>query len=82
MDKKLVKVKEKEVDLSSKEYALLEYLALNKGKIISKTEILNHVWETDIDNETNVVDVYIGYLRKKIGKEIIKTSRGMGYKIS
>ncbi|NCT55433.1 response regulator transcription factor [bacterium] len=82
MDKKLVKVKEKEVDLSSKEYALLEYLALNKGKIISKTEILNHVWETDIDIETNVVDVYIGYLRKKIGKEIIKTSRGMGYKIS
>lgn len=78
---KEVKVSGKDVDLSSKEYSLLEYLAVNKGKILSKTEILSHVWESDIDIETNVVDVYIGYLRKKLGKSLIKTSRGMGYKI-
>jgi len=82
IDKKLVKVGGKEIDLSSKEYSLLEYLALNKGKIISKTDILSNVWETGIDIETNVVDVYIGYLRKKLGKGLIKTVRGMGYKIS
>lgn len=82
LSKKLVTKKEVEVNLSSKEYSLLEYLLLNKEKILSKTDLLNHVWESDIDIETNVVDVYIGYLRKKLGKDYIKTIRGMGYKIS
>lgn len=82
LSKKLVTKKEVEVSLSSKEYSLLEYLLLNKEKILSKTDLLNHVWESDIDIETNVVDVYIGYLRKKLGKDYIKTIRGMGYKIS
>lgn len=82
LSKKLVTKKEVEVNLSSKEYSLLEYLLLNKEKILSKTDLLNHVWESDIDIETNVVDVYIGYLRKKLGKDYIKTIRGMGYRIS
>lgn len=82
LSKKLVTKKEVEVNLSSKEYSLLEYLLLNKEKILSKTDLLNHVWESDVDIETNVVDVYIGYLRKKLGKDYIKTTRGMGYKIS
>lgn len=82
LNKKLVTKKNIEITLSSKEYSLLEYLLLNKEKILSKNDLLSHVWESDIDIETNVVDVYIGYLRKKIGSSYIKTIRGMGYKIS
>lgn len=85
--KRLVKRNGEEIILSNKEYALLEYLLRNREKVISKIELLEHVWGSQIDIETNVVDVYIGYLRKKIDKNfstekpLVKTIRGMGYKI-
>lgn len=74
------------ITLSSKEYALLEYLLRNKGKVLSKQNIMNHVWDFDADILPNNVEVFIAYLRNKIerpfmGDPIIKTVRGFGYKI-
>lgn len=79
----IVKRDEKEIALSAKEYALLEYLMLNKGKILSREKIEDHIWNFDYEGGTNVVDVYISYLRRKIdeGREekLIHTVRGQGY---
>jgi len=70
------------VDLSKTEFSLLEYLIRNAGKVISKQQIINHVWDYDADVLPNTVEVYIGYLRKKLGKpNVIKTVRGFGYKL-
>ena len=74
-----------EIELSAKEYQLLEYLLLNKGIVISREKIENHIWNYDYEGGTNVVDVYISYLRKKIdgGRDVklINTVRGSGYVI-
>jgi len=74
---------EKEIQLTPREYALLEYLALKANQTVSRTEIWEHVYEFNSDASSNVVDVYIGYLRKKIertGKPaMIRTVRGRGY---
>jgi DNA-binding response OmpR family regulator len=71
------------IDLTAKEYALLEYLALNQGKVISRLELTEKVWGLDFDTGTNVVDVYINFLRKKIDsgfpQKLIHTRIGMGY---
>jgi len=69
--------------LSSKEYNLLEYLALNCGRVISRTELLEHMYDTDSERDSNVIDVYVNYLRNKIDKgfrlQLIHTVRGAGY---
>lgn len=74
---------EKDISLSAKEYELLQYLALNKGIVLSREKIEDHIWNYDYEGGTNVVDVYIRYLRKKIDegndKKLIHTVRGMGY---
>ncbi len=74
-----------EIELSLKEFSLLEYLMSNKGRVLSREKIENHVWDYDYDGGTNIVDVYIRYLRKKIddGNEVklIHTVRGHGYTI-
>lgn len=84
-DTHLVKRGEAEINLSAKEFALLEYLMLNKGKVLSRETIENHIWNFDYEGGTNVVDVYIRYLRKKIDenfdKKMIETVRGSGYVI-
>jgi DNA-binding response OmpR family regulator len=71
------------IELSAKEYQLLEYLMYNKGIVLSREKIENHIWNFDYEGGTNVVDVYISYLRKKIdGKNavrLIRTVRGVGY---
>lgn len=73
----------KKVELTAKEYALLEYLALNEGKVVSRLELTEKIWGIDFDTGTNVVDVYINFLRKKIDtgfpKRLIHTRVGMGY---
>ena len=73
----------KEIILSAREYALLEYFMLNQGIVLSREKIENHIWNFEYEGGTNVVDVYISYLRKKIddGHEIklIRTVRGRGY---
>ncbi|MBI4743263.1 MAG: response regulator transcription factor [Actinobacteria bacterium] len=82
-----VKRGQKEIKLSRKEFALLEYLIRNKDKILTKDQIINHVWNYDADVLLNTVEVYIGYLRNKIDKpfrnkpQLIHTIRGFGYKI-
>ncbi len=79
----IVKRGEKEITLSAKEYALLEYLMHNRGIVLSREKIENHIWNFDYEGGTNVVDVYISYLRKKIddgyGEKLIHTVRGKGY---
>ncbi|HRO42784.1 MAG TPA: response regulator transcription factor [Flavipsychrobacter sp.] len=71
------------ISLTSKEFLLLEYLLRNKNKVVSKEEIALNVWEIDFDSQTNVIEVYINYLRKKIDRDftpkLIHTKSGMGY---
>lgn len=73
----------KDILLSAKEYELLQYLAVNNGIVLSREKIEDHIWNYDYEGGTNVVDVYIRYLRKKIDegydKKLIHTVRGMGY---
>ena len=73
----------KEVDLTAREYALLEFLAMRAGEVVTRTEIWEHLYEFHSDASSNVVDVYIGYLRKKIERpkkpRLIHTRRGHGY---
>lgn len=75
----------KSIPLSAKEYELLRYLAMNKGVVLSRGKIEDHIWNYDYEGGTNVVDVYIRYLRKKIDdgfdKKLIHTVRGAGYVI-
>jgi two-component system copper resistance phosphate regulon response regulator CusR len=75
----------KVIELTQKEYALLEYLVRNVGRIVSRQMISEHVWKHDVDPLTNVVDVYINYLRKKLDEDkhnpLIQTVRGRGYLI-
>ena len=79
----IVKRGDREISLSAKEYALLEYLMRNAGIILSREKIENHIWNFDYEGGTNVVDVYIRYLRKKIDEganvKLIHTVRGRGY---
>ncbi len=74
---------DKEVDLTVKEYALLEYLIRNPDRVLTRTLISEHVWDQAFDSETNVVDVYINHLRAKVDKDashkLIHTVRGVGY---
>jgi heavy metal response regulator len=73
----------REIELTSKEYSLLEYLMLNANRVVTRTMISEHVWEDDFDTFTNVINVYINYLRKKIDegyeKNLIHSIRGTGY---
>jgi len=76
---------EREVELSSREFALLEYLMRHPGEVVTRRRILEHVWDYNYDGLSNVVDVYVGYLRKKLerpfGRPFIRTIRGVGYAV-
>jgi DNA-binding response OmpR family regulator len=76
----------REIDLSHKEFALLEYLMRHKGQVMTRDQILEHVWGYDYSPTANVVDIYIHYLRRKIDKthkqKLIRTVRGVGYSIA
>jgi two-component system copper resistance phosphate regulon response regulator CusR len=73
----------KRIDLTPKEFSLLEFLIRNKGKVCTRTRIIEHVWDIHFDTETSVIDVYINYLRKKLNADahpdVIQTVRGVGY---
>ncbi len=75
----------KRIDLTTKEYALLEYLMSNAGRVLSRNMIIEHVWDESFDGLTNVVDVYIRHLRKKVDDsydcKLIHTVRGVGYAV-
>lgn len=76
-----VKKDGKTLELSRKEFALLEYLMRNAGHVVSKENIIAHVWDYESDILPNTVEVFVGYLRSKIGSDLIKTVRGFGYKV-
>ncbi len=83
LDSKEVKRQDKIINLTAKEFQLLEYLLKNKNRVLSRADIAVNVWEVDFDTNTNVIDVYINYLRNKIDKsftqKLIQTHVGMGY---
>ena len=74
------------IRLTSKEYALLEYLMCNVGRPLSRAMIVEHIWDISFESGTNVVDVYINYLRKKVDygfdRKLIRTVRGVGYQMT
>jgi DNA-binding response OmpR family regulator len=84
--KKSARRGEKQIDLSAREYALLEYLGHRRDEVVSRTEIWDHLYDDADEVSSNVVDVYIGYLRNKIDKDfptkLIQTKRGQGYMLS
>ena len=74
-------VKGRPVELSAREFALAETLFRHRGQVLSREQLLSHVWGYDFDPGSNVVDVYVGYLRKKLGHNLIETARGTGYRL-
>lgn len=70
----------REIELSAREFALAEIFLRNAGQVLSREQLLDHVWGLDFDPGSNVVDVYVGYLRRKLGSDAIATVRGMGYR--
>ncbi|MGB9678486.1 MAG: heavy metal response regulator transcription factor [Thermoanaerobacteraceae bacterium] len=78
-----VKRGNKEIILTTKEYSLLEYMMRNAGRVLTRTQIADHIWDYDFEGFSNIIDVYIRYLRKKIDDEsdnkLIHTIRGSGY---
>jgi DNA-binding response OmpR family regulator len=69
------------VELTAREFALLETLLRHPGQVLSREQLLSHVWGYDFDPGSNVVDVYVRYLRRKLGPDTIQTVRGMGYRL-
>lgn len=74
------RVDDSEVDLSAREFSLAETLLRHPGQVLSREQLLSRVWGYDFDPGSNVVDVYVGYLRRKLGSGSIETVRGMGYR--
>ncbi len=70
-----------EVALTGREYALLDYLMRRPGTVVSKIELLDHVWDASIETAPNAVEVYVGYLRRKLGRDRLETVRGAGYRL-
>ncbi|HSB08613.1 MAG TPA: response regulator transcription factor [Blastocatellia bacterium] len=81
-----VKRARRRIELTAKEYSLLEYLMANAGRVLSRTMIIDHVWDQSFDGATNIVDVYVRHLRAKVDdgheNKLIRTVRGVGYRIS
>jgi two-component system copper resistance phosphate regulon response regulator CusR len=69
------------IDLSAREFALAEVFFRHPGQVLSREELLSQVWGYDFDPGSNIVDVYVGYLRRKLGKDLITSVRGMGYRL-
>jgi len=71
------------VELSAREFALLEFFMRHPGEVVTRTQVLEHVWDFNYEGLSNVVDVYVGYLRRKLeqpfGRPLLRTVRGVGY---
>ena len=77
-----IAVGQRSYELSAREFALAELFFRHPGQVLTREQILSNVWGYDYDPGSNVVDVYVGYLRKKLGKDVIQTVRGAGYRMS
>ena len=69
------------IALTPREYALLEYFLRHPGRVVSKIELLDNVWDATEDTDPNAVEVYVGYLRRKVGRGVLRTVRGSGYRL-
>lgn len=69
------------VKLTSHEFRLLSYMAMHKGRVISRTELVEHIYDQDFDRDSNTIEVFVGRLRRKIGTDRIETVRGLGYRL-
>jgi two-component system, OmpR family, response regulator len=76
-----VTVDDEMVALTPREFGLLEYLLQNPDRVVTKIEILDHVWDAAAEVNPNAVEVYIGYLRRKLGRQLVQTVRGVGYRL-
>jgi two-component system OmpR family response regulator len=70
------------IKLTSLEFRLLAYLMHHKGKVVSRTELVEHLYDQDFDRDSNTIEVFVGRLRKKLGVDVLRTIRGMGYCVS
>jgi two-component system, OmpR family, response regulator len=77
-----VTVDGKAVKLTSLEFRLLSYLMLHKGRVVSRTELVEHLYDQDFDRDSNTIEVFVGRLRKKLGVDVLRTIRGLGYCLS
>ncbi|HET7387666.1 MAG TPA: response regulator transcription factor [Nocardioidaceae bacterium] len=77
-----VTVAEAPVSLTPREYGVLEYLMRNHGRVVAKLELLDHVWDPAAEPDENIVEVYVGYLRRKLGRDFVETVRGAGYRLA
>ena len=68
-----------EVELTAREFEVLEFLATRQGDVVSRAELLEQVWDGHYDGSPNIIDVYVGYLRRKLGRDVIRTVRGSGF---
>ena len=69
------------IKLTSHEFRLLAYMAMHVGRVISRTELVEHIYDQDFDRDSNTIEVFVGRLRRKIGVERIETVRGLGYRL-
>lgn len=76
-----VERRERAVQLTAKEFAVLEHLAVRAGEVVSKSDVLEHVWDFAYDGDPNIVEVYVSALRRKLGPDLIATVRGAGYRL-
>ena len=76
------RVDDRSIDLSAREFALAEVFLTHPGQVLSREQLLSRVWGYDFDPGSNVVDVYVRYLRRKLGSDLIETVRGMGYRLA
>ena len=76
-----VTVDGKAIKLTSLEFRLLSYLMMHKGRVVSRTELVEHLYDQDFDRDSNTIEVFVGRLRKKVSPDLIETVRGLGYRI-
>ena len=76
-----VQLNKREIELPAREFTLLETFLRHPGQVLSREQLLDHVWGYNYDPGSNIVDVYVGYLRKKLGGDLLETVRGMGYRL-
>jgi two-component system OmpR family response regulator len=77
-----VTVNGRAVKLTSLEYRLLAYMMHHQGRVISRTELVEHLYDQDFDRDSNTIEVFVGRLRRKLGKDVIETVRGLGYRLA
>jgi two-component system OmpR family response regulator len=70
-----------EINLTAHEYRLLAYLMSHQGRVISKTELTEHLYDQDFDKDSNTIEVFVGRVRRKLGLDLIRTIRGQGYQV-